>query len=89
MEKHGGGVVRTPGEFRDWVFKRIEEVKRTGGYLSILAHPFLQTSEERMEVVEEILGRLKEDGELWVAPCGEVAKWVEEHSEEFEMEGRD
>ncbi|KAK0648601.1 hypothetical protein B0T16DRAFT_456068 [Cercophora newfieldiana] len=87
MEKHGGGVVREPREFRDYVMGKIEEVKREGGYLSILAHPFLQLSEEKLGVVEEILGRLAGDGEIWCAPCGEVAGWVEEHKGLFGMKG--
>ncbi|KAK4446553.1 hypothetical protein QBC34DRAFT_469582 [Podospora aff. communis PSN243] len=89
MEKHGGGRVREPGEFREWVMGRIEEVKREGGYLSILAHPFLTTSEEKMGVVDEILKKLAEDGEVWCAPCGEVADWVEGHKEWFKMKERE
>ena len=84
MEKHGGGVVREPREFREYVMGRIEEVKKTGGYLSILAHPFLQTSEEKFEVVNDILRRLAADEEIWCAPCGEVAAWVEEHADRFD-----
>ena len=84
MEKHGGGIVREPREFREYVMGRIDEVKKSGGFLSILAHPFLQTSEERFQVVEDILRRLAEDEEVWCAPCNQVASWVLEHRDRFE-----
>jgi peptidoglycan/xylan/chitin deacetylase (PgdA/CDA1 family) len=91
MEKFGGirkqygegeGVLG-PGEFRDWLMGKIEEVVRAGGFMSILFHPFLQTSEEKFEVLEEVLKRISEDGEIWVAPCQEVARWIREHPELF------
>jgi hypothetical protein len=43
----------------------------------------LQTSEEKFEVLEEVLKRISEDGEIWVAPCQEVARWMREHPELF------
>lgn len=79
-----GEEVLGPGEFREWLMGRIDEVVRSGGFMSILFHPFLQTSEEKFEVMEEVLKRISEDGEIWVAPCQEVAKWVGEHPELFQ-----
>lgn len=69
--------------FRRYLLDKFEGVKREGGYISILFHPFLQTSEKRFRVLEEVLGRLAGDEELWVAPCNEVAAWVAEHAEAF------
>lgn len=71
------------GAFRRYLLDKFEEVKREGGYVSILFHPFLQTSEERFRVLEEVLETLSGDEELWVAPCNEVAAWVTEHAEAF------
>lgn len=81
--------VHSPGEFRDWLMRKIDDVKAAGGFLSILFHPFLQTSEERFEVLEEVLARIGEDEELWVAPCKEVAEWVADHPELFEPESEE
>ncbi|ROW06168.1 hypothetical protein VMCG_04496 [Cytospora schulzeri] len=69
-----------PGAFREYLLRKFDEVKRDGGYISILFHPFLQTSEERFGVLEEVLARISSDEEIWCAPCGEVAKWVREHA---------
>ncbi|KAL2151128.1 hypothetical protein VTH82DRAFT_6226 [Thermothelomyces myriococcoides] len=76
--------VQEPKAFRTWLMKEIDEVVRTGGYMSILFHPFLQTSEERFEVLEEVLKRICEDKSIWVAPCKEVAKWVKNHPSLFQ-----
>ncbi|KAK4155683.1 hypothetical protein C8A00DRAFT_13321 [Chaetomidium leptoderma] len=75
--------VLDPGEFKEWLMEKIDEVVRTGEFMSILFHPFLQTSEEKFVVMEEVLKRISEDGDIWVAPCKEVAEWVREHPELF------
>lgn len=72
-----------PDVFKAYLFNKFEEVVKEGGYISILFHPFLTTSEEKFKVLEEVLQRLREDPNIWVAPCNEVAKWVSDHAEEF------
>ncbi|KAK4040797.1 hypothetical protein C8A01DRAFT_45909 [Parachaetomium inaequale] len=81
-----GEDVRSPGEFKKWLMGKIDEVVRTGGFMSILFHPFLQTSEEKFEVLEEVLKRISEDGEIWVAPCMEIAGWMKAHPSLFPAE---
>ncbi|KAK4247491.1 hypothetical protein C7999DRAFT_14453 [Corynascus novoguineensis] len=78
--------VRDPKEFKDWLMGRIDEVVRTGGFMSILFHPFLQLSEERFEVLEEALKRISEHESVWVAPCKEIADWVKNHPQNFQTE---
>ncbi|KUI71525.1 hypothetical protein VM1G_06805 [Cytospora mali] len=34
------------------------------------------TSEDRFEVLREVLARISSDDEIWCAPCGEVATWL-------------
>ncbi|KAL2118913.1 hypothetical protein VTJ04DRAFT_5872 [Mycothermus thermophilus] len=75
--------VHSPKEFRDWLMRKIDEVVEAGGFMSILFHPFLQTTEERFAVMEEVVKRLSEDERIWVAPCREIARWVKEHPENF------
>lgn len=76
--------VRSPTEFRDWLMGKIDEVVEAGGFMSILFHPFLQTTEEKFAVLEEVLKRIAEDEAIWVAPCKEIAAWVKEHPDLFE-----
>lgn len=73
--------VKTAREFEEWLMKRLDEVKRDGGFLSVLFHPFLQASEEKLEVLEAVAKRISGDPEIWVAPCKEIADWVREHPE--------
>ncbi|KAK4160294.1 peptidoglycan deacetylase [Cladorrhinum sp. PSN259] len=74
------GVGEHPEEtFKGYLMKRIDEAVESGGYLSILFHPFLTTSEERLKVMEDVVKRISEDEKIWVAPCNEVAGWVERH----------
>lgn len=72
-----------PGEFGEYLRRRIEAVKAEGGYLSVLFHPFLTTDEERMGLLSEIVNMISGDDEVWCAPCGEVAGWVRDHRAEF------
>lgn len=72
-----------PEAFREYLAGRIEEVKREGGYMSVLFHPFLQAGEDEFGVLGEVLRRIGGDDEIWCAPCGEVARWVREHKDRF------
>ncbi|KAK0701340.1 hypothetical protein B0T21DRAFT_300591 [Apiosordaria backusii] len=71
-------------ELKGWLLGKIREIKQTGGYLSVLFHPFLQTSEGRFAVLEEVLGEIAAEEDIWVATCREVAGWVREHPDLFE-----
>ncbi|KAH6623386.1 hypothetical protein F5144DRAFT_605885 [Chaetomium tenue] len=75
--------VLSPEEFKQCLMGKIDETVKTGGFMSILFHPFLQTSEEKFEVMQDVLRRISEDGQIWVAPCKEVAEWVKKHPEVF------
>lgn len=79
------GVLQ-PSDFREYLFQKIADVISTGGYISILFHPFLQTSEERFDVLEEMLARIGKEADIWCAPCREVAEWVLEHPSFFGVE---
>lgn len=72
-----------PEDFREYLLRRIEEVKKEGGYMSILFHPFLTTDEDRMAVLEEVVKKIGSDGDVWCAPCSEVAAWVKDHRSNF------
>ncbi|EAQ83575.1 hypothetical protein CHGG_09979 [Chaetomium globosum CBS 148.51] len=92
MEKFGGirkeygerEEVLSPEELKQCLMDKIDDTVKTGGFMSILFHPSLQTSEEKFEVMQDVLKRISEDGEIWVAPCKEVAEWMKEHPEVFE-----
>lgn len=96
MDKFSGirkehGVQEAPlgaEDFKRYLLGKFEQVKRDGGYISILFHPFLQTSEDKFRVLEEVLQHISSDKEIWVAPCNEVARWVTLHADKFDFETR-
>ncbi|KAK3997989.1 hypothetical protein QBC44DRAFT_255193, partial [Cladorrhinum sp. PSN332] len=75
-----GGVGDNAEEkFRESLMQTIDDVVERGGFLSVLFHPFLTISEERLRVMKDVVQRISEDERIWVVPCSEVAGWVEEH----------
>ncbi|KAK4122043.1 glycoside hydrolase/deacetylase [Parathielavia appendiculata] len=70
-----GEEVLSPWEFREWLMGRVDETVKTSGFLSILFHPFLQTSEDKFEVLEEVLKKIGGHQDVRVAPCKEIAEW--------------
>jgi peptidoglycan/xylan/chitin deacetylase (PgdA/CDA1 family) len=83
-EAHGEQTgVLSPNAFRDFLLSKIQEAIATGGYVSVLFHPFLQTSEEKFSVMGEILHRIGGDPDIWCAPCDQVSRWVAEHASAF------
>lgn len=86
-EAHGERKeVLSPSTFRDVLLAKVANVVDSGGYLSILFHPFLQTSEEKFAVMDEVLGRISSDPDIWCAPCNQVSQWVTEHASLFKPE---
>lgn len=80
-----GEGVMTPGEMKERLIKRVERLMEEGGYVALLFHPFLTDSEEKHEVMREMLDFVKEKEKegLWVAPCKDVAEWVLKNEEAF------
>lgn len=75
-----------PGNFKEYLVNRIQDVKRDHGYVSMLFHPFLTDREERWKVLEDILQLISKNSDLWVAACDEVARWVRDHRGQFDFE---
>lgn len=58
---------------------QIDEVIQRGGYLSVLFHPFLNGTSERLEAVETVIKYLAEQrnaGRIWLARCRDIQAWV-------------
>jgi peptidoglycan/xylan/chitin deacetylase (PgdA/CDA1 family) len=64
-----------PEHLRAAVRAALEETARDGGFLALLFHPFLADSEERLAVIRDVLGRVREltdAGAVTCAPCREL-----------------
>lgn len=68
--------VMTPAQFKEHLMKRIDLALEEEGFVSILFHPFLQDSEEKLEVLEDVLKRIANDPDIFSAPCRDVAEIV-------------
>lgn len=57
----------------------IDETIRKGGFLSLLFHPFLTNTTQRLEAMERVvqhLARKRDNGEVWLAPCKGIEEYV-------------
>ena len=62
----------------------IDNAIETGGFVSILFHPFLTDSEERLDALESVLKYLelkRDEGQIWIARCKDVEEYVRLHPE--------
>ena len=76
--------VLSPQVLKERLIKRIDEVVREGGYLALLFHPFLQTEDEKLQVMEEVVEHIvSKQEEAWIAQCKDVADWIRKNPEAF------
>ncbi|KAF2166310.1 hypothetical protein M409DRAFT_66769 [Zasmidium cellare ATCC 36951] len=61
----------------------VERAVESNAYVSVLFHPILQDSSEKLAVFEEVVNRVAHDPRIWCAPCYEVADWVLENRDKF------
>ncbi|KAH9845585.1 Polysaccharide deacetylase [Teratosphaeria destructans] len=64
----------------------IDEAVKSGGYRSVLFHPFLTNDPVRLEAMEEILSyiaSLQASGTVWVSQCDSIAAWMYAHPQTF------
>jgi peptidoglycan/xylan/chitin deacetylase (PgdA/CDA1 family) len=74
------------GEFVARIKRKIDVTVADQGYFSLLFHPFLQDTPERLAAMAEILTYVKSIHGVWVAPCIEVAEWVSSHPGQFDSD---
>ncbi|KAI1747526.1 carbohydrate esterase family 4 protein [Xylaria castorea] len=72
----------TPTELTQNYIDQINETIEHGGFLSLLFHPFLTTSSERIEAMETVikyLARKRDEGVVWLARCRDIAAHLHHH----------
>ncbi|KAK5108172.1 hypothetical protein LTR62_008703 [Meristemomyces frigidus] len=78
----GSSEVQSPETLARCYIGEIEKAVESGGYVSTLFHPFLTDGPERvraMEIVMEFMVRKREEGEIWLARCCDVADYIQQH----------
>ena len=61
------------------VIAQIDGAIARGGYLSVLFHPFLNNSPERLNAFEAVVSYLaqkRDEGTIWLARCQDVQAWL-------------
>ena len=77
----------SPKGYQAAVLDRVDQIIEQGGFLALLFHPFLTETDEKLDVMRTVLGRLNERKEdIWIARHEEVAEWVLQHTEGFGKE---
>ncbi|KAI0547167.1 carbohydrate esterase family 4 protein [Xylaria curta] len=72
----------TPTELTQKYIDQINETIQQGGFLSLLFHPFLTTSSERLEAMETVIKHLakkRDEGVIWLARCQDIAAHLHNH----------
>jgi peptidoglycan/xylan/chitin deacetylase (PgdA/CDA1 family) len=63
-----------PARLRETVLAALDETARDGGFLALLFHPFLADTDERVQVIRDVLAHVRalvDAGMLRCAPCRE------------------
>lgn len=71
-----------PAAFLAFLEAEVEALAREGGYAAIVLHPFM-LDWLGWERLGQLLDRVAEQQNLWVAPCAEIAEHVLAHPEAF------
>ena len=77
--RHGDAEpARTPAEGRAILDAELEDCLESRGYRALIFHPYLLQQEEHWKSLSELVARLRESTDLWVAPCRDLAHWLRE-----------
>ncbi len=78
-----------PGAFLGFLEAEIERLSREGGFATIVLHLLMLDwlGEEHLAVLLDRLEAAARSGDLWLAPCTEVAEHLLAHREAFPREG--
>lgn len=72
-----------PAALKDHFYQQLEDAVKSGAYISFLFHPILQTSEEKLEAMREVVETISKDGRIWCARCDQVSDWIAQHPDSF------
>jgi peptidoglycan/xylan/chitin deacetylase (PgdA/CDA1 family) len=75
-----------PDRFLAYLEEELGALAEGGGFATLVLHPFLLEwlGEDRLDAILERIEADRTTGDLWVAPCREVAQHVLAHLAEFE-----
>jgi peptidoglycan/xylan/chitin deacetylase (PgdA/CDA1 family) len=75
-----------PDVLQEIIDSCLAEIVDTGGYAALLFHPVLNTSPDRLEVMDSVIQQVQSDTRVWCAPCEQVADWIRKNPEHFSLD---
>jgi peptidoglycan/xylan/chitin deacetylase (PgdA/CDA1 family) len=76
-----GDATLPPDRLVAGVQRALDDVLATGGYLSLLFHPFLEAEPAHYDAMAEVVARVADHPDIWCAPAAVHAKWALAHPE--------
>jgi peptidoglycan/xylan/chitin deacetylase (PgdA/CDA1 family) len=82
---NGSGDPIEPGAFASWLAAEVDRLAQAGGYMAIVLHPFMLAwlGDEALLALLDRVATASAGGDVWVAPCAEVAGHVDAGPERF------
>jgi len=84
--KNAAQRITEPGRVEEMWWQAFEKAYRENGYLNICLHPFVSGRALRIEMLDRLIGRMKQYAGVWFPSCEEMARYCIEH---FPATGRD
>jgi len=84
-----GGATMSPHTLEERFISQIDDAIQKGEYRSLLFHPFLTNTDDRIRIFEtvvEYLVRKRDEGLVWLARCRDVDDWIRDNPDSV---GRD
>ena len=80
----GDGEPGGPDAIRAALLQAVEDALASGGHTTLVLHTWMVELE--LDAVRDVLARIRaavDAGELWAAPCRDVAAWMTDHAADF------
>jgi peptidoglycan/xylan/chitin deacetylase (PgdA/CDA1 family) len=72
----GEGLIESPTKAEGMWTLELDELRHVGGCFVLTNHPFLTGRPSRAAVLDRVISRAQEHGDVWVASMGEIAQHV-------------
>ncbi|HEX2893328.1 MAG TPA: polysaccharide deacetylase [Marmoricola sp.] len=72
----GEGLIESPAKVEEMWTLELDAMREVGGCFALTNHPFLTGRPSRAAVLDRLIGRAADHGDLWLASLGQIAEHV-------------
>jgi peptidoglycan/xylan/chitin deacetylase (PgdA/CDA1 family) len=85
LRRRQGDPARTasPDECETALRRALRAVVGKGGYAAVTFHPFLTLDPPAHAAAERVIAETAASGDVWCAPCSQIAAWVRSRPDDF------